>query len=532
MPLLPYSYTRSANLNYPATFWRSLLLFNVYRMVVASILMIAALSFQMKGDTDLDLQPGSLITIVSAYWLFSLVAFGTIRARWPMFNVQLSVQVSVDIIIMVTLMYLNGGIRSGLGLLLMPYLAAAGLISRGRMTLFHAAIASIGVLAEQTLRMLLQENNATDFGQPVLLSIGYFATAWLGYRLAQHATESEKVALQRGIDLANLAQINQLIIQDMPDGVIVIDEKGVIRSRNQQADRLLGPPPFRERLTLSDYLPELELAAKGWLEGHTQGDLVLKTNSGKQIHPRFVPIAANRAAGAVIFIEDVHRQQALAQQMKLAALGRLTANIAHEIRNPLSSIGHAAELLSEDKSDPLTVKLTRIIRDNTRRLDGMVQDILQLNRRDRAQPEQIRLAGFLDSFIEELSQAERIPANCIDIQIEETLVVGFDRNHLHQILWNLTRNAWRYCKQAQGSIRILARHDGNQGWIDVTDDGPGVPPEHRAKLFEPFFTTDDSHGSGLGLYIAREVAAANHASLDYVAKKSGATFRLTCRIWQ
>ncbi|WP_137936936.1 ATP-binding protein [Chitinivorax sp. B] len=532
MRLLPYSYTRGANQHYPAAFWRSLLFFNVYRMVVASILMIAALSFQLKGDPDLELQPISLIPIVSGYWLFSLTSFGTIRARWPVFNLQLSLQVSVDIVIMVTLMHLNGGIRSGLGLLLMPYLAAAGLISRGKMTLFHASIACIGVLLEQSLRLLGRDNGATDFSQPVLLSIGYFATAWLGYRLAQYATESEKVALQRGIDLANLAQINQLVIQDMPDGVIVIDEKGIIRSRNQQADRLLGPPPFRERLTLGDYLPELALAANSWQEGHTQGDLVLKTGVGKQIHPRFVPIAANRAAGAVIFLEDVHRQQALAQQMKLAALGRLTANIAHEIRNPLSSIGHAADLLAEDKSDPLTQKLTRIIRDNTRRLDGMVQDILQLNRRDRAQPEQIKIATFLTTFIEELTQAEHMPSGSINMQAASDLVVGFDRNHLHQILWNLTRNAWRYCRQETGSIQIIAKHDGHQAWIDVCDDGPGVKPDHRTQLFEPFFTTDDSHGSGLGLYIAREVAAANHAMLDYVDSSHGATFRLTCRIWQ
>ncbi|MEW9900391.1 ATP-binding protein [Chitinivorax sp. PXF-14] len=532
MAYVPYPYTRHANQHYPGAFWRSLLLFNLYRLVIACILAIAAVTLSLQVEPDTGMTRTTLTALVFGYLLFSVVSFLTIKRRWPIFNIQITAQVTVDIVIIISLMYLKGGIASGLGLLLMPYLAGAGMISRGKMTLFHASIASIGVLFIESLRMLTQGDVKADFSQPALLCLGYFATAWLAHRLAQYATESERVALQRGIDLANLAQINQLVIQDMPDGVIVIDHAGLVRSHNHQAERLLGPPRITEKPKLSDYLPSLEAAASNWRQGHTQGDLTLKTPTGKLIHPRFVPIAADRNAGAVIFLEDINRQQAMSQQMKLAALGRLTANIAHEVRNPLSSISHAAELLAEDAHDPLTKKLTRIIRDNTKRLDAMVQDILQLNRRDRAQPEQIRLASYLHAFIDEAVQAEGIPADVLSVACPEDLVIGFDRNHLHQVLWNLVRNAWRYCRQQPGSIVLTAHLDGHQANIDINDDGPGVKPELRAQLFEPFFTTDDSHGSGLGLYIAREVAAANHASLDLIDSDRGAAFRLTCRTWQ
>lgn len=530
---IPYPYTRQANRHYPDTFWRSLLYFNFYRLTIGSIMLLAIFTLGQRSEWGGSLPPHGHYWLAFGYWAFGLASFASIKWRKPYFNIQLSLQVTVDILFIVALMHMNGGIRSGLGVLLMPYLAAAGLISRGKMTLFHASIASLAVLLSHVFRYL--QDDPTDFGQPVMLSIGYFATAWLAHRLAQYATESEKVAVQRGIDLANMAQINQLIIQDMPDGVLVVDDAGRIRQRNQQAERLLGPPKVRDQLQLGDYAQDLQAAANVWRERQTQSqsDIVFRARTtNKLLRARFVPISNNRYSGAVIFLDDIARQQAEAQQMKLAALGRLTANIAHEIRNPLSSINHAAELLEEDSKNALTIRLTRIIRDNAKRLDLMVKDILQLNRRDRTQPERIALQQYLPVFVDELCQTDHIPADVIVVDCPEPLAISFDRGHINQVLWNLCRNAWRYCRQQSGSITIRARRDKLGVIVEIGDDGNGIPPANRDRLFEPFFTTDDSNGSGLGLYIAREICAANRAALDYVDNKDRTTFRISGKEWE
>ena len=233
----------------------------------------------------------------------------------------------------------------------------------------------------------------------------------------------------------------------------------------------------------------------------------------------------------MIFLEDLSRLQAQAQQLKLAALGRLTANIAHEIRNPLSSIGHATQLLQEEEGFDATQKrLLEIIRDNTFRLDRMVQDILQLNRKDRGAPEAILLTPFLISFCQEFNQTEHIAVAALVIEAAPDLTLHFDRLHLHQILWNLCRNAWRHCQQRPGSIRIVTSQAETEYVIqlDVIDDGTGVPNAIQAQLFEPFFTTE-STGTGLGLYIARQLAEANNATLDYIETSSGGLFRLSSK---
>jgi two-component system, NtrC family, sensor histidine kinase PilS len=224
-------------------------------------------------------------------------------------------------------------------------------------------------------------------------------------------------------------------------------------------------------------------------------------------------------------LEDLTRLEAEAQSMKLVALGRLTANIAHEIRNPLSAITHAADLMMEEKRAESRERLARIIRDNALRLDRMVKDVLELNRRDRVQVETIVLPAFLATFVEDFLRDEKLPADAVALEVESDISVQFDRVHLHQILWNLVRNAWRYGSKGSRSVQIKLERAGARVELQILDDGPGVPPECRAQLFEPFFTTD-STGTGLGLYISRELAGANGAQLDYQPRPNGSAFKL------
>jgi two-component system sensor histidine kinase PilS (NtrC family) len=250
---------------------------------------------------------------------------------------------------------------------------------------------------------------------------------------------------------------------------------------------------------------------------------MLTVDGDPSVAARFRTVSEEQNVGVVIFLEDLSRIQRQAQQMKLASLGRLTANIAHEIRNPLSAINHAAELLIEDTSEASgAMRLLQIIHDNTQRLDRMVQDVLRLNRRDRALRETFSVVDYLRTFVGQFAEIEKVPDGVIVIEAEIEPIVTFDRSHLNQIMWNLCRNALRYCLRKKGSIILGVRPAARAGSVElsVKDDGPGVADALRGNLFEPFFTTASS-GTGLGLYIAREICEANGARLEYVERAGG-----------
>jgi len=230
----------------------------------------------------------------------------------------------------------------------------------------------------------------------------------------------------------------------------------------------------------------------------------------------------------VVFLEDLSRIQAEAQQMKLAAMGRLTANIAHEIRNPLSAISHAAELLDEEQRGRERGRLTRIILDNTLRLERLVANVLQLNRRDRAAADRLALEAWLPAFVEDFCANESVPAQRIGVEVGQPVAVIFDREHLRQVLWNLLRNGVRHARAEPGSVHLSVNAYAGQVELNVIDNGPGVARATLGQLFEPFFTTE-SKGTGLGLYLARELCAANGAALEYVDDMQGAHFRITSR---
>jgi len=510
-------------------FWRSLFYFNAYRLLVALLLLMSVAIWGSNlwfGSRDLTL----FVVANVGYVMFGVGCFVLISSR-RRFNLQLTAQVAADVVFIVLLLYASSGISSGLGLLLLTTLAGAGLISRGRLTLFYAALASIGVLLEQTYEVLKLDVPETQFVQAGLLSTAYFAIAWLAHALARYAVASEQLAAQREIDLANLEQVNQLVIRDMQDGVLVVDGRGVIRQCNARAERLLGPlPQGHGEATLAAYVPALAAQFEDW-RGRMGVDAGPRTPFHNHISARFVPIGGSRRqVGAVIFLEDQSRIQAEARQLKLAALGRLTANIAHEVRNPLGAISHAAQLLQEEPGVGGTAtRLITIINENSRRLDRMVNDVLRLNRGERAHRERFRLVEFLRGFVDQFSQIEKVDAGIFAIELAAEPEVLFDRSHLNQVMWNLCRNALRHCRRGPASItiRVSMERAGSTVKLDVIDDGPGVSPEVRTQLFEPFFTTA-AGGTGLGLYIAREVCEANGATLDHVESARGAQFTVQC----
>ncbi len=513
----------------PDSFWVSLRYFNIYRLLLAAVFLSTVLVF---GDSlNFGSHNLALFKYVSGAYLLLAIAYQVLQEKLRShFNLQLSLHVITDIVASVLMMNASDGFRSGLGVMLLISLAAAALVSRGALMLFYAALASIAILLEQTYWILQFDHNTANYVQPGLLAIGYFATALITNQLAQRVIRQERVMRQRSVDLSNQLRINQLVIQDMQDAVLVVDGNGLVRQHNPQVSLLFGSQA-PELDQIENYSPEIARLLRRWRSQRDNPTEILRMpGSGKLVRARFVEAGTDGGSFSLVFLEDLSRLQEQAQQLKLAALGRLTANIAHEIRNPLSAISHASELLLEEQRGPSQERLLHIIQDNSKRLDRMVRDVLELTRRDRVHPETIQLGAFLPSFVDEFAQNEKIPAASFALELHEAGAIAFDRVHLQQVLWNLLRNAWRHSRQRAASVRVAVRRQANRVELHVIDDGEGVPTHLRQQLFEPFFTTY-SDGTGLGLYIAREMCAANGASLEYAEQPAGgggADFRVLC----
>ncbi len=508
--------------------WRSLYIFNLYRLVLGTLFVFL---FGIFGNA-LALAAHHLTLFYNtsfAYAVFALAAQLLVKLRKPRFTIQLSMQVGMDILCVTLLTYASGGIHSGLGILLLVSLAANGLVSRGKITLFFAALASIAILLEHSYAVLTDDAEIAQYVQAGLLSIAYFAVAWVANTLARYAVDSERLARQRGVDLANMAEANRLAIYGMPDGVLVVDGRGAVRQSNPSAERMLGMVPRANMETLLQACsPSLAVLYAAWRRDQAlQPQLMRFPSHDYPVRVRFLPVQRQGFGGALVLLEDMKRIQSQAQQIKLAALGRLTANIAHEVRNPLSAISYAAELFQEEPHSPAQARLVQIIRDNAARLNRIVQDVMQLNRRDRAQSEPLGLGEELAKIIAEIGQVEHVHQSVFHLDVDPDCQIAFDRGHFNQVLWNLCGNALRHCRKEPGSLRLQATRmaEGNVT-LDVADDGEGVAPTAVHQLFEPFFTTEPS-GTGLGLYIARELCEANGATLEYVQpSQGGACFRI------
>jgi two-component system sensor histidine kinase PilS (NtrC family) len=337
---------------------------------------------------------------------------------------------------------------------------------------------------------------------------------------------SETLAAQQAEQLDLLNRINALAIENSPDGLLAVQGDGTLRHASPRALKLLGGGfdwiPGQTRL--QDCAPELAEALSRCRGQAEKPAIPLATAAGR-VRVRCIPLATQDDS-QVLILEDISQAEEAAQRLKLAALGRLTANIAHEIRNPLSAISHAAQLLREEDQHSHS-RLPEIIENNAQRLNRLVEEVLTLNRRDRIKPASFDKTG-LQTLIEEIRQAEEIPAEAVIVTMPDSVRFSFDPDHLRQIVWNLLRNAWRYSRKQAGSLHLSLEQQDSLLHLAIRDDGPGVSPEHRDKLFEPFFTTD-AQGTGLGLFLARELAEANAAQLAYLPTQGGAAFRLSLR---
>lgn len=520
--------------------WKLLGYFNSYRLAIA--LAAVAISFFIPDIPPFGSRGAALFRVAALlYAALASIALLTIRERRFDFETHTTVLTFADVALLTMLIHASGGLSSGLGMLLVVAIAGGSLMLSRRITVFYASLAAIAVILEHAWDYLT--GNVTsildlsqDFPQVGMLGVGFIVTAFLGNMLAERLRATEALAERRGVDLANLTQVNALVIQHMQIGVLVCDADGNIRLSNQAAQKFLGlgSPTLVNSQTLTAISPDLAIQLFRWL-GKGQ-DVRKRTNfttrNGYQVLPRFVALGDDKEAGALIFLEDMAVLKQQAQQMKISSLARLTASIAHEIRNPLGALSNAAQLLGEaaQKNDEER-RLIKIIDDQSRRMNVIVENVTQLSHRDHVSPMRFALDTWLQEFTQQYADTTRTPREIFTSSLGKNIDVCMDPEQLHQVMTNLCQNGLRHSPPYTGTpqIQLNTGLDPEQRpYLDVIDWGTGIAQDIVDFIFDPFFTTTPK-GTGLGLYIARELCEGNGATLEYHPGegKVGSRFRIT-----
>ncbi len=520
----------------PDLTWRVLGTLNVFRLLVA---VMALGLFFASGDPRFfgDRYPALFSATAAGYFVFSVVSGLALRQRWVGASLQALAQIMADIVAIVILMHASGGITSGLGGLLVVFLGAGSLVLPVQAPVIFAALAALAVLGEQFFSQLAGVSDAGNYPAAGILGAIIFAISLAVRPLARRIQMSEALARQRGVDLANLSELNEYIVQHLRESIVVVDADNNIRLINGSAAQLLGAPAPCHGLPLSKASEDLTGYVTRWradssLTSHTEFTMIAADNSAR-IAAHIAPLGKDdgRAGPILIFLEDSSIMNARVQRSKLASLGRLSASIAHEIRNPVGAMSHAGQLLAESVS--LTddeKRLTEIIQTHSERVSHIIDNVLQLSRRESSEPERFQLEPWLDDFAQEFTRTLELQEGELAVAgVEEGLEVRMDPSHLRQVLWNLCDNAVKYASETGGILVELQA--GNikrtgQPYLEVLDQGHGVDPSTVDKIFEPFYT-DRSGGTGLGLYISRELCELNRATLVYQDRdQGGSIFRI------
>jgi len=505
--------------------WRSLKVFHAYQLVLS--LAFFTLFASHIGPSVFGQSDPSLFYSVSLTY-FAITLFSTVFIRKPYIPYARQVQVKIitDIVFLSLIMHASGGITSGLGILLAVSVAAGGLLAGGLCTLFFAAIATFAVLGEQIIADSLHSFAKTAYTYAGVLSASFFTIALLAMVLAKRVEKSQRVAEQQGRDISRLQQLNNYIIKQLPSGVIVIDQHNNISDANAAASILVGQPLIIGSSLLSSSEEYWQLFNRWRRNSRDDTAILAATPNTPRTQLRFSQLTHLTNNAYVIFLDDLSAIDQQVQQGKLASLGRLTASIAHEIRNPLGAISHAGELLAE--SHQLSQEdqhLLNIIHKHSARVNRIVKNIMDLSRQQESLVEPIDLCTWLKDFESDFIEQFGLSASPLHIQTDNSACeISFDKDHLKQIIDNLCSNALKYGQKKPQPIKINVKAGqtklNNAMYLSVSDHGKGIDDKIAQQIFEPFFTTSSS-GTGLGLYISSQLAALNHATLSYATNSDG-----------
>ncbi len=520
----------------PELGWRVLVTLNAFRLLVSTALLLL---FVVDSEPHFfgDTKPTLFAATAAGYLVFAILSAISLRQKWVPRTVLATTQLIVDIIAIALLMHASGGIESGLGGLLIILIGAGSLVMPITVSATLAAIATFAILGEQAYTQVSSLAVAPNWPAAGILCAIIFAMALVTQPLARRISATEALARQFGVDLQNLSELNQYIVQHLRESIFVVDSNNAIRLINSSALRLLGAdaaPPGVPLAEISAPLAEFigNWRADGTLSSHPELTLITAGDSVR-ITAHLAPLGRSGARDGpiLVFLEDISDMNARVQQSKLASLGRLSASIAHEIRNPVGAMSHAAQLLAE--SPGLTEddhRLTEIIKTHSSRVSHIIDNVLQLSRRDSGRPERLPLKSWLDDFADEFSRTLELQEGEFSVgAVPEDLEVRMDNGHLRQVLWNLCDNAVKYASETGGiCVEVQAGRMPGQGrpFLEVLDSGLGVDAATVDKIFEPFFTAR-SGGTGLGLYISRELCELNRATLLYLDRPGGGSiFRI------
>lgn len=509
--------------------WRVLGLLNLFRLALSAMLLAAFFLLRdpaIIGDVSPRLALGAILAMLG----FSVADIWLINLRRPSRPAQIFMQVALDLVTITALMHASGGVSSGIGGLLIVSVGVLALLVQSDHAFLMAALAALGILGAQTAAHLQGLAGSAQWAPAGILGAVIFVLASVVQVLRHRMLETEALAEQRGVDLRNLAELNQYIVQHLRESIVVVDGEDRVRLMNESAANQLGAGGRRADESLRDVSPELANRLEVWrVQGrpHTMTPPKFSAADGSTtITPHFAALGNEKTGGTLIFLEDMSLIAERAQTTKLASLGRLSASIAHEIRNPVGAMSHAGQLLAESPAIGAEEKrLTDIIRVNGSRVSQIVESMLTLSRRDTTQPEQILLTPWLVQFCREFVHSLELYEDTVRCtETLDDLVVRMDPTHLHQILWNLCENAVKYASEAAGAIAVelscgRLEHSG-RGYLEVADRGPGIDPDQVDDVFEPFYTGKDG-GTGLGLYICRELCECNGGSLSYQPRPGG-----------
>lgn len=505
---------------------QNLALFRIYvayrslLSVVLLIMLVSPNTRQLVGA----LNPSLYLAIALAYLATSVPLVGSLSTRLNQNQKMLFLVFLVDIVAIILLADTSGGMASGLPVLLVITAAASSVLITNRTLATLIASLCVIALLSGTIRLILLgvlESNALF--PAGLLGALIFGVSVMVQAIASRLGRAEELARNRAGDLYNLQRLNEQIVQHMEIGILLVNHDGLVRVMNKASTTLLAPErpvAVEQGRQLADYSQELAYQFEHWKNSGLHRAKPFSVMDGAPpVIAHFRELQPNARGEALVFVEDYTPVTQYAQSLKLTSLGRLTASIAHEIRNPLGAISHAAQLLQESPDlAPADQRMADIIQHHCVRVNDIVESVMQISRREPPKPEYIMLSEWLNKFVSDYIKELNRPTDItIDCDYRE-LLVEFDPENLQRILSNLLNNALRHSEMATGkeTAKIIVGMDfsAHQCLVDVIDAGTGVPPNDQAKLFEPFFTTVEA-GSGMGLYLCRELCEINNADLHY-----------------
>jgi two-component system, NtrC family, sensor histidine kinase PilS len=518
-----------------ALHWQSLRLFLIYRITLA----FAMLYFFYSGTGPDFLgrsAPELFAFVITLYTGLTILSAMLWHWRSPEPEYQAYLFLFIDISAITLLMHASGGVQSGMGMLIAVSITGGALIMGGRAALLFASLAALAVITEQLYSHFNGAFNVR-FSQAGFLGVVFFATAILTLVLSGRARASEELAQARADELGHMAMINEYVIQHLRTGVLVLDADSRILMINNPAWHLLGMPTAAVGSHLEAASPELNQRLAQWRRDVTAETSPFRSqHQGPELKAQFNPLGSRDAGDVLIFLEDTSQITREAQQMKLASLGRLTASIAHEIRNPLGAISHASQLFGESPDlGSADRRLTEIIKTNSARVNQVIENVLQLSRRSTGNPIPILLKPWFEALIAEMIRNQGYTPQMLHTQIEpDNCSIVADPEQLRQIASNLCSNA-REAMSDRDNLKLQIIGGLTQEYdhpvVDFVDNGPGIEPEVAKQIFEPFFTTRNK-GTGLGLYIAKELCESNRIRLEYIPGPTGGScFRLHFEHW-